>query len=143
MSTASSAARLNIDEYVPMLVCRDVQGSIDFYVTKLGFEVIDRMDDVGLTGWASLKRGSCRIMLTSASYYKQPEPKPDGSLDSDVIHYFHCRDVVGLRQHLMDCGVEVSEFFVRFYGKKEIELLDPDGRTLIFGEDTDEVPTPE
>ncbi|MYD43408.1 MAG: VOC family protein, partial [Gammaproteobacteria bacterium] len=48
-----------------MLICNDTQVSIRFYCDVLGFEIIDRMDDVGLTGWASLQRGANRIMLSS------------------------------------------------------------------------------
>ena len=139
----SDSGTLKIGDHVPMLICNDVQKSLAFYRDLLGFEVVDRMDDVGLTGWASLDRGSNKLMLSSPSYIKAPKTKADGSLDSDVVHYFHCQDVIGIRQHLISGGIDVSEFFVRFYGKKEIELLDPDGRTLIFGEDTDEEPTPE
>ncbi|MCY4095901.1 MAG: VOC family protein [Gammaproteobacteria bacterium] len=139
----SEAQKLRIGEHVPMLVCTDVQASIKFYCDLLGFEVADRMDDVGLTGWASLTRGTNRIMLTSASYLKAPEKNEDGSLDSDVIHYFHCEDVVGIHSHLKNAGISVSDFYVRFYRKKEIEFFDPDGRLLIFGEDTEEEPTPE
>ena len=139
----SEGQRLRIGEHVPMLVCGDVQASIRFYRDILGFQIADRMDDVGLTGWASLTRGSNRIMLTSASYLKTPEKNDDGGLDSDVIHYFHCEDVAGIRTHLQNAGVKVSDFYVRFYEKKEIEFRDPDGRLLIFGEDTDEEPTPE
>lgn len=139
----SEGRRLRIGEHVPMLVCADVQASIRFYRDILGFEVVDRMDDIGLSGWVSLVRGPNRIMLTSASYLKTPRRNSDGSLDSDVIHYFHCEDVIGVRSHLENAGVTVSDYFVRFYEKKEIEFRDPDGRLLIFGEDTDEEPTPE
>lgn len=126
-----------------MLVCADVQASIRFYRDILGFEVAERMDDVGLTGWASLARGRNRIMLTSASYLRIPQENADGRLESDVIHYFHCEDVEGIHEHLVNAGISVSDFYVRFYGKKEIEFTDPDGRLLIFGEDSDEDPTPE
>lgn len=136
-------SHLRIGDHVPMLLCNDTQKSIRFYRDILGFEVIDRMDDVGNTGWASLQRGPNRIMLASPSYLKSPGTKADGSLDSDVLHYFHCDDVVGIRAHLVASGIDVSNLFVRFYGKKEIEFRDPDGRVLIFGEDTTEEPTPE
>ena len=141
--TRTTATVPVIGEHVPMLVCNDVQESIRFYCDVLGFKVVDRMDDVGLTGWATLMVGANRIMLTSATYLSPPKQDDDGNINSDVVHYFHCRDVVGIRNHLVAAGVEVSDFFVRFYGKKEIEFLDPDGRTLIMGEDTDEPPTPE
>lgn len=126
-----------------MLVCCDVQQSIAFFQDILGFEILERLDDIGLSGWASLRCGSSRIMLTSASYLKPSTFEQPEKPESDVVHYFHCDDVVKLRKHLVSRNVNVSDYFVRFYGKKEIELLDPDGRLLIFGSDTDELPTPE
>lgn len=126
-----------------MLICSDVQRSISFYSDVLGFEVVDRMDDVGLTGWASMRRGSNRLMLASPSYVPMPIRNEEGSLKSDVLHYFHCENLEQIRRHLVAKQVEVSPFVVRFYGKKEIEFRDPDGRTLVFGEDTDDEPTPE
>ena len=56
---------------VPMLVCQDVQASIDFYTQVLGFEVEGRMDSIGKSGWASLHNGPARIMLASPSYIPQ------------------------------------------------------------------------
>tara|TARA_E500000331_G_scaffold355516_1_gene411205 strand:- start:223 stop:462 length:240 start_codon:yes stop_codon:yes gene_type:complete len=56
---------------VPMLMCQDVQASIDFYTQVLGFEVEGRMDSIGKSGWASLHNGPARIMLASPSYIPQ------------------------------------------------------------------------
>lgn len=124
-----------------MLICKDVQATIDFYCNVLGFEVRDRMDDVGASGWASLNRGSVGIMLASPTYIPSPHPK-NGQL-SEVLFYFYTEDVVDLRNHIVQKGYPVSDFAVRFYQMKEIELTDPEGHILIFGQDTDEPPTPE
>ncbi len=131
----------SITELVPMMICKDVQATIEFYRDVLGFEVRERMDDVGTSGWASLERGAVRLMLASPSYI--PAPKPlEGQL-SEVLFYFYTDDVVGLRDHIVQRDYPVSDFAVRFYQMKEIELTDPEGHVLIFGQDTDEPPTPE
>ena len=131
----------SITELVPMMICKDVQATIKFYQEVLGFEVRDRMDDIGTSGWASLERGAVRLMLASPSYI--PTPKPTEGKLSEVLFYFYTDDVVSLRAHIVECGYHVSEFAVRFYQMKEIELTDPEGHVLIFGQDTDEPPTPE
>ena len=124
-----------------MMICKDVQAAIDFYCDVLDFSVTGRMDDVGKSGWASLERGHVSIMLASPSYIPEPR-KTDGRL-SEVLFYFYTEDVVELRQNIVSKGYPVSDFAVRFYQMKEIELTDPEGHVLIFGQDTDEPPTPE
>lgn len=131
----------SITELVPMMMCNDVQATIDFYCDVLGFEVSDRMDNVGASGWASLERGPVRIMLASPTYIPSPQPT-NGKLE-EVLFYFYTEDVVQLRNHIDEKGYPVSDFAVRFYQMKEIELIDPEGHVLIFGQDTNEPPTPE
>ncbi|MXW53988.1 MAG: hypothetical protein F4X44_13505 [Gammaproteobacteria bacterium] len=131
----------SITELVPMMICKDVQATIEFYREILGFEVRDRMDNVGTSGWASLERGPVRLMLASPSYI--PAPKPMQGQLSEVLFYFYTDDVVGLRDHIVQRDYPVGDFAVRFYQMKEIELTDPEGHVLIFGQDTDEPPTPE
>ena len=137
----ASMAQTSITELVPMMICRDVQATIEFYCGILDFNVQGRMDDVGISGWASLERGNVRLMLASPSYI--PVPKPANGQLSEVLFYFYTDDVEGLRNHIVSKNYPVSDFAVRFYQMKEIELIDPEGHVLIFGQDTDEPPTPE
>lgn len=65
------------NDLIPILICEDVQKSIDFYCRVLGFEVTDRMDDVGKTGWASLQNRRVQLMLGSPAYLPEPK-KTDG-----------------------------------------------------------------
>ena len=111
-------------ELVPMLICNDVQKSIRFYVDILGFTVAGRMDDVGTSGWASLDKGRVKLMLASPSYLNAPQQNGNEPL-TDTLYYFHTENVVSLKAYIESKGVEVSDFKVRFYEKKEIEILDP------------------
>ena len=127
-------------DLVPMLICDDVQESIEFYTEVLGFKVTGRMDDVGKSGWASLNHGSVQLMLASPHHHSEPV-KVDGKYPQ-VLFYFYPEDVVALRESILQKGHKVSELFVRFYGMKEFEMLDPSGHILLFGQETDEEPTP-
>ena len=131
----------SFQEMVPMLICNDTQATLAFYCDVLGFSVVGRMDDVGRSGWASLELGRIRLMLASPSYIETPQPR-NGRL-SEALYYFYVDDVVALRDSVMAKGVEATDLAVRFYGMKEFEITDPEGHVLIFGQDTDEPPTPE
>ena len=130
-----------LNDLIPILICEDVQKSIEFYCRVLDFEVADRMDDVGKTGWTSLRNGRVQLMLGSPTYL--PEPKKTDGKYPQAVYYFYPEDVVALRDSIIAKNGEVSELQVRFYGMKEFEMLDPDGHMLLFGQDTDEAPTPE
>ena len=60
-------------DMVAVLICEDVQDSIEFYTNVLGFTVVDRMDTVGKTGWASLNNGGVQLMLASPDYIPEPQ----------------------------------------------------------------------
>ncbi|MDE0038327.1 MAG: VOC family protein [Gammaproteobacteria bacterium] len=118
---------------VPMLMCEDVQASIRFYTDILGFEVTGRMDDVGATGFASLRNGRTAVMLASPSYIPKGT-KVDGCFPQSN-YYFYVADAEGLRQSIVEAGWEATECVDRFYDIKEFELVDPDGHVLVFGQD--------
>ncbi len=116
-----------------MLLCHDVQASIVFYVDKLGFTVCNREDDIGRSGFASLRRGKAQIMLASPSYIPLAQ-KIDGRL-TQAIFYFYPEDVRELHRSLKEKGVQVTELTERFYGLLEFETTDPDGHILAFGQE--------
>ena len=72
-----------------------------------------------------------------------PRAKENRRKYPQAVYYFYPEDVVALRDSVIAKNKEVSELQVRFYGMKEFEMLDPDGHMLLFGQDTDEAPTPE
>ena len=128
-----------ITELVPMLLCEDVQETLAFYTDVLGFEVRDRMDDVGRSGWASLQCGGARMMLASPTYIPAA-PQVDGRF-TQALHYLYVDDVEALHSSVVERGWPATDLVVRFYGMQEFETADPAGHMLVFGQDTDEAPT--
>jgi len=118
----------------PMLICADVQASIKFYTDALGLEVVDRMEDVGRSGWASLRRERVHLMLASPTYI-QDGVQVDGRFPQS-IYYFYTSSVEALRERVLAYGAKCSPIEQRFYEMREFEVVDPDGHVLVFGEDS-------
>jgi len=124
-----------LDNLVSMLMCDDVPASIAFYADVLGFEVKNRMDEVGKSGWAYLTHGGIDLMLASPTYVPE-SVKVDGRYPQHHL-YFYTPDVAALRSVVVGNGHEATELVQRFYGMLEFEMVDPSGHVLVFGQDTE------
>ena len=72
--------------------CDDVPESLAFYTEVLGFEIVSRFDDIGKSGWVSIRNGTVQLMLASPD--QEPAPiKVDGEYPQ-TIFYFYPADVV-------------------------------------------------
>lgn len=120
-------------DMITMLVCDNVQDAIEFYTTVLGFSVVNRMDSVGKTGWASLANGCVQLMLASPDYI--PEPRKSEGRYSQAIYYFYPEDLEGLHAEIRMRGLTATDLTNRFYGMREFEMLDPSGHVLVFGQE--------
>lgn len=120
----------------PILICRDVQAMIRFYVKTLGFRIVDRMDDVGLSGWAALARDNIELMLASPSYI--PAPTEDESPLNQVILYVEVNALFKLREEILKKQYSIGAIETRFYGYREFELVDPEGHRIIFAEEIED-----
>lgn len=120
-------------DLVPMLICADVRASVRFYRDVLGFEVVDRMDDVGATGFASLRNGPAQIMLASPTYIPRA-PRVEGRYPQSA-YYFYVEDADALRAAVVGAGWPATQCVDRFYGLREFEVVDPEGHVLLFGQD--------
>ncbi len=114
----------------PILICRDVQEMLRFYVETLNFKVVDRLDDVGLTGWAAIARDNFELMLASPSYI--PAPSNEESELNQVILYVDVTKLSQLRDEICTKEYPVGAIENRFYGNREFELVDPEGHRIIF-----------
>ena len=125
---------LLLKDMVAMLICDDVQASIQFYTEVLGFTVVDRMDTVGKSGWASLNHGRIQLMLASPDYI--PEPQKSSGRYSQAMYYFYPEDLDAIHANVRNNGLEATEIVARFYGMREFEMLDPSGHVLVFGQES-------
>jgi catechol 2,3-dioxygenase-like lactoylglutathione lyase family enzyme len=102
-----------------------LERSFDFYCGQLGF------DAVGWEDYPSRRRlfvavpgGGFRIELF--------EPDPDATIRRPDHIAFDCRELEGLRAHMMKTGLEVPVIRTFENGVKFFVLTDPDGLPLEF-----------
>lgn len=117
-----------VNGLIPMANVADVERSIRFY-QQLGFDMKSNWkNDDGTMQWAHLKSAHANIMFASA------EAPVDKRVEG-VLFYMYSPNLVGLRQHLLELGINVSEITYPFYMEKgEIQVTDPDGYCLLIGQ---------
>lgn len=78
--------------------------------------------------WASMTAGNSFFMFSLAS----------GPIDAGqqaVLFYLYSENLVALREHLLQQGMEVAPIRYPFYMEKgEMRLQDPDGYVLLVGQ---------
>jgi len=111
----------------PMMWTEDLNGSVNFYVNKLGFTCHEMRED---WGWASLSIDDVWVMLARPN-----EHTPYEKIGFTGSFYFTTDNVDGLWEKLKD-KVKVCYDIEDFpYGMREFAIYDNNGYLLQFGQE--------
>ena len=115
----------------PIVPVRDVEASVAFYVSVLGFEKIFVASDRS-TGEVGL--GAARIMFIACD-----DPATLAVTATNMSVYLQVTNIDGLWRQLQDRlnllpGRQVRAPFNQEYGMREFHVKDPDGFLMFFGE---------
>jgi catechol 2,3-dioxygenase-like lactoylglutathione lyase family enzyme len=112
----------------PLLIVSDLERSIRFYCDQLGF-----VEPAVWGDFAMMHRDEFDLMLRQAE--SAAEIRPNGPLGDWDVH-LRVDDVAAEQTALAAAGVPVARGPTRTeYDMIEIEVLDPDGHRLCFGQD--------
>lgn len=105
----------------PMLRSSNLQRSIDWYESVLGFQCVSRIEN-----WCRLERDGASIMFMINDHHGTPH--------ATGTQYFYVEDAMALWDQIKDrvkaeWGPELMS-----YGKLEFAIKDPDGYFLSFGQ---------
>jgi len=118
---------------LPVLRVADLQNAIDWYTSRLGFEIIWRSPNDGEGENCMLRAGNVSLLLSTGSHLGD-HPKFTGTL------YFDTSGVREFYEQVKD-KVEVVWPLERMeYGNLEFGIHDCDGYTLAFAESAEHVP---
>lgn len=117
---------MSYNNVTPVIRVSDYLRARAFYTELLGFEIREEAGDPDV-GFGILRAGDAQVFLMA---WNGPDAPYDG-----WRAYFYPRDFNGLVAHLQKrdqpfVGPRVTE-----YGMREIEVTDPDGNVLCFGQD--------
>ena len=126
----------NIRQAVPFFGVTDIDASLRFYVTGLGFTMTNQWAPEGRIRWCWLELGGVALMLQE--YWKDGRPggRPDGPLGLGVSICFTCADAIGVYHEAIARGLAPSRPYV---GNRlwVTSFTDPDGYRLDFESPTD------
>ena len=119
---------MTLSSCVPVIPSGDLQKSLRFWVEGLGLAMDRAMRQEGrLVG--------CMVRNERLAFWlNQRAGTPLKPADYEGIRlYWEPRDLIGLRQHLLQLGYGASEIIERDYGQREFFLTDDDGHSHCFG----------
>jgi catechol 2,3-dioxygenase-like lactoylglutathione lyase family enzyme len=125
-----------IKQAVPFFGITDIEASLRFYVTGLGFTMTQQWAPEGRIRWCWLERGGAALMLQE--YWKdgQRGGRPSGPLGQGVSICFMCADAIAVYHDAIARGLEASRPFVGNH-LWVTSFTDPDGYRLDFESATD------
>ena len=127
--------KANVKQAVPFFFVMEMERSLQFYVTGLGFEMTHQWTPRGSIEWCCLRRGGASVMLQEYRKESIPAQNLNGQQGRGVTICFLCEGALELYHEFSAKGLMVSEPFVG-NGLWNIGLTDPDGYRLEFESET-------
>ena len=117
---------MTLTSSVPVLRVSDYPRARAFWRDVLQFDVVEEAGDP-VTGFGIYRSGHATVFLTAWD-------GPEASYDRWRA-YFHTTDLDGIVTRLSDSDVGFKGPTVTEYGMREVEVADPDGNVVCFGQD--------
>ena len=131
---------MRLKNLIPMLNVSNLEASLAFYRSALGFEVVSPKEALEEYRWGIIRSGDTELMLseTDSALGLRKDIDPQQNTSWPTIFYFYPDDVEALYRSVTGKGFKTTPLEVTFYGMKEFSLQDPDGHMLSFGQDAEE-----
>jgi catechol 2,3-dioxygenase-like lactoylglutathione lyase family enzyme len=109
-----------IQSTVPILASLDLNESVEFYTSCLGFKKMGQFD-----GYAMVSRDGAEIHFWACN---------ERHIAENTSCYIRVNNTQGLYEEFSEKGVPIKEPVVQPWGMKELYVIDPHGNLLKFGE---------
>ena len=129
----------NVRQAVPFLSVANMEASLRFYVSGLGFKMTKNWIVEGEVRWCWLEIGDAAVMLQQFPTEGRNSWRPSGKVGEGVTLTFICADALALYREFKLRSVDASTPFVG-NGMWVTGVKDPDGYRLEFESETE---TPE
>ncbi len=120
----------------PNLIVSDVNRSVEFYVSLLGFTRLASVPDSGIFNWAMVQRGPVTMMFQTLASIQEDVPTLNLTAGrTAATFYIKVKGLDALRKAIQGKIPLAVELRTTFYGAREFAVKDPDGNVLMFAED--------
>jgi len=117
----------NLKQTVPLMMVKDLEATLEFYVKGLGFELKLDWKPQGRIEWCWLERDEVALMFQEYREGSLPAEKRGIGISLNII----CKDSLAIYHELKEKGLTMEEPFV---GNRMwvVALSDPDGYAVNF-----------
>ena len=126
---------MNVKRITPVLLVKEIEPLVPFWVGRLGFEKTIEVPDGGKLGFVIFQKGSVEVMYqTYASVEKDAPPEMAAQARNGPTYlYLEVDDLDAVLAAMKDAKV-VMPVRTAFYGMKEFAVQDPGGHFLTFAQ---------
>ncbi len=122
-------------QLTPNLMVEDINQTIDFYKSILGFDVLATVPETGQLNWAMLKQGNVEIQLQLRASLTEEIPAFKGKpIGGALTLYIGVDDIKELYERLKDKVTIAQDMHTTFYGTQEFAIQDSNGFVISFAE---------
>ena len=118
---------MSLTGLVPVLKCRSVDHSLQFYKDTLRFVEIRTRKGKSELEWVYLKSGNTYLMLELAGTEGLPS-------NHTISLYFYTDDIRSFHHYMLAKGYDISDLEKTAYGILQCVFTDPDGHKIQLGE---------
>ena len=133
---STNDTEVGVRQVVPLLLVRNMDASLRFYVDGLGFRVTNQWIHDGRLEWCWLQLGDGALMLQEVVPAEKYLRELEGKIGLGISLNFICRDALAFYRMVRDRAIVAKRPFV---GNRMwvTSLRDPDGYDLHFESPTD------
>lgn len=117
---------------IPVLNCHSIESTLNFY-QQLQFVIVKKRELNGQLHWVHIMHGSTTLMLQAVDV---EDSSARSVRQSNISLYFFVNNISDLQHFLKARRNIFSELSVTDYNMTEFTLLDPEGNTLIIGQES-------
>lgn len=121
----------------PELVVKSIKESVDFYVSVLGFELVNSVGDGDNLVWANVMWPGSEMEVMFMTPESMGEELPEfktKKIDASIVLYLELDGLDELYEKIRDRVEIVGEKHTTLYGSKEFSIRDNSGYVLMFSE---------
>jgi catechol 2,3-dioxygenase-like lactoylglutathione lyase family enzyme len=116
---------------IPVINCRSIETTLDFYQQLFQFVVVNKRELNGQLVWVHIMHGDTTLMLQSI---EQNNSEAVYSQQSNISLYFFINNIKELHHFIKVKYNKVSSIKLTDYQMQEFSLLDPEGNTITLGQ---------
>ena len=119
---------------IPVLNCRSIEVTLDFYQQLLQFVIVKKRESNNELKWVHLMHGDTTLMLQAID---QQSEETIALQQSSLSLYFFIDNIKELHHFIKAKNHKVSEIKTADYEILEFSLTDPEGNMIVLGQAID------